>query len=172
MRDNYLFSFRWQLWILHGSIVLSVFACLGVAVQSGAETTNISIVPCPSWVRLCDWTAPTNQSKAEKKEGSRYLVYECQENPKLKETFTRVVRLMENETGVQDSGSLRFSFDPSFEELLLNRVQIHREGKVLERLDRSKIRIIQPEPDLAASSELVLRRHGMRSACRGRDGDG
>src|SRR6185436_3900373 len=56
--------------------------------------------------------------------------------------------LMENETGVQDSGSLRFSFDPSFEELLLNRVQIHREGKVLERLDRSKIRIIQPEPDL------------------------
>jgi transglutaminase-like putative cysteine protease len=64
------------------------------------------------------------------------------------ESFTRIVALMENSTGVQDSGSLTFSFDPGYQQLLFHSLRIHRQGRVLNRLDESKIRIIQPEPEL------------------------
>lgn len=60
----------------------------------------------------------------------------------------RVLNLMENESGVQDSGSLSFYFDPSYQELILHQVQIHRGDQVLNRLDRSKIKNIQSEPAL------------------------
>ena len=128
------------------ALALIAFCCL--AANLPGQTTNVSVLPPPDWVRLCEWRVSTNRLGSEKGEGSRYLLHERQENPQRKESFFRVVLLMENQTGVQDSGSLSFAFDPSFQELLLHRVQIHRDGKVLERLDRSKVRIIQPEPDL------------------------
>jgi hypothetical protein len=111
-----------------------------------AATTNVSVSPIPPWVQPCDWNNPGR--RISKLEATRNLLYERQENPELKERFTRLVVLMENETGVQDSGSLTFEFDPSYQELLLHRVQIQREGTTLERLDPSKVRLIQPEPDL------------------------
>lgn len=81
----------------------------------------------------------------EKSEGSRYLLYENQEHPQRQEEFVRIINLMENETGVQDYGNLSFSFDPSFQELVLHTVQIHRGGRVLNRLEEKKLKVIQPE---------------------------
>src|SRR5262245_35951133 len=125
----------------------SVFVLLVLLLSSFeliSQTTNFSITPVPSWVRLAEWSFPTTRLTPATSEGSRYLLYERQEHPEQKESFTRVVRLMENQTGVQDSGSLRFSFEPSFQELHVNSVQIHRNGRILEKLDRSKIKLIQP----------------------------
>ncbi|HYG36311.1 MAG TPA: DUF3857 domain-containing protein, partial [Clostridia bacterium] len=131
----------------HRALALFIsFLCLAANVFG--QSTNVTVLPVPDWVRLCDWSVPTNRATSEKSEGSRYLVFERQENPQRQERFTRTILLMENETGVQDSGSLTVEFDPSFQELFLHLVQIHRQGKVLERLNRSKVRILQPEPDL------------------------
>ena len=110
--------------------------------------TNVSIAPPPDWVRPIEWKADTARPANSKSEGTRYLLDERQENPQRQEEFVRVLNLMENETGVQDSGSLSFYFDPSYQELILHQVQIHRGGQVLNRLERSKIKTIQPEPAL------------------------
>ncbi len=93
-------------------VMLAVFVWLPLS--SLAQSTNLSVSPVPDWVRLCDWTIPTNRPATKKSEGTRYLLYERQEIPEHKDSFTRVVLLMENETGVQDSGSIRIRFDPSF----------------------------------------------------------
>lgn len=91
---------------------------------------------------------PTNDLPNDKSEGARYLLFERQDNPAEKERFIRVVRLMKNATGVQDSGSLTFEFDPGFQEFILHRVQIHRAGKVLDRLNPGTIKVIQQESGL------------------------
>ena len=127
-------------------MLLIIPFALGASAYEG--TTNVSIQTVPDWVELCEWSVPTNWSQAQNSEAVRNLVYERQENPAKKESFTRVVVLMENPTGVQDSGSLTFDFDPGYQELTIHSLAIYREGHVLNRLDRSKIRIIQPEPDL------------------------
>lgn len=113
-----------------------------------AQTRGISTGPAPSWVAPAQWTLPNTSPANQETEAVRYLLYESQANPARKEDFTRMVELMENEAGVQDSGSLTFSFDPSFEELILHRVQIHRAGTTLDRLDVSNIKVIQPERGL------------------------
>jgi transglutaminase-like putative cysteine protease len=127
--------------------VLLLVSFLNLVVRLNAQGTNLAFAPPAGWVREVDWAA-TNWARNEKSEGTRYLLYELQERPKRAEQFLRVISLMENEAGVQDSGSLRFTFDPSFQELLLHRLVVHRAGKALDRLDRSKVRVIQPEPDL------------------------
>ncbi|HTX22661.1 MAG TPA: DUF3857 domain-containing protein [Candidatus Aquilonibacter sp.] len=113
-----------------------------------ADNSRISYPPVPDWVRQVNWTAETNWSLNPNSGGIRWLLYESQERPKQAEEFVRCVKLMENDNGVQDSGSLQIDFNPAFQELWLHRVVIHRDGKTINCLDPSKVRIIQPEPDL------------------------
>ena len=129
-----------------------VLALLTVALAGPAlfaQPDRVSVAPPPNWVRTLDWRAVPRPGESGKSEGARCLLYERQEHPRLREKFTRVALLMENETGVQDSGSLTLEFHPSFQELILHRVQIHRDGRTLDRLDRSKLKLIQPERELA-----------------------
>jgi len=113
-----------------------------------AQLTRVSSAPPPDWVRSRDWLAAPPQAGNDRSEGVRCLLYERQEHPQREERFLRVIRLMKTEAGVQDSGSLAFAFDPSCQELIFHRVQIHRGGKSLDKLDMSKVRLIQPEPHL------------------------
>ncbi|MGC3960112.1 MAG: DUF3857 domain-containing protein [Verrucomicrobiota bacterium] len=110
--------------------------------------TNISIGPPPDWVQPVRWDATAQRPPQEKSEGVRYLLDERQEHPQREEEFVRTIELMENEAGVQDSGSLAFYFDPSYQQLIIHQVQIHRGGQVLNRLDSAKLKTIQSEPDL------------------------
>ena len=75
-----------------------------------ADNSRISYPPVPHWVQPVEWTAETNWSLDPKSAGIRWLLYESQERPKQAEEFVRCVKLMENQNGVQDSGSLRINF--------------------------------------------------------------
>jgi hypothetical protein len=126
-----------------------VIALVGMLTVLPAQTTNFSVSAAPpDWVRTVEWTPATQRLTNRASEGTRYLLYERQEHPQKHEEFMRIALRMENETGVQDSGSLSLSFDPSYQELILHRIQIHRGGQVLDRLEPAKIKIIQPEPGL------------------------
>ena len=106
-----------SIWGILGQMVSLVFAAeLPAQLKTG--------VPPGSWVRECSWSAPTNSASEDKSEGVRYLLFEKQDNPAEKERFVHIVRLMENATGVQNSGSLSFDFDPIYQELILHRVRI------------------------------------------------
>ncbi len=123
-----------------------IILCVGC--NAFADDSKISYPPVPDWARPLPWTLETNRPVNANTEGTRCLLYEEQERPKTSDSFTRVIQLMENQNGVQDSGSLRLSFNPEFQELSLHRVVIHRDGKTIERLNKSKVRLIQPEAEL------------------------
>jgi transglutaminase-like putative cysteine protease len=129
-------------------ILLIIALIFGSAFLAPAQPANIYIVPVPDWVRMVDWSAKAPNIEGEKAEGTHYLLYEHQEYAQSSENFERSMLLMRNETGVQDSGNLTFYFDPGYQQLLLHRLQIHRDGRILDRLDKSKIRLIQNEPEL------------------------
>ena len=124
-------------------VLLLLFVCGRIAAQ-----TNVSIGPLPDWVQPVKWDAATRRPPREKSEGVRYLLDERQEHPQREEEFVRGIDLMENEAGVQDSGSRAFYFDPSYQQLIIHQVRIHRGGQVLNRLDPAKLKTIQAEPDL------------------------
>ena len=125
-------------------ILLSALA----AGKAGAENSQVTYPPVPDWVQEIAWKPAAGLPVDSKSAGTRYLVYEFQERPKQAEEFTRVVELMENENGVQDSGSLRLSFDAEFQELQIHRVRVHRGGQTIDRLNPAKVRVIQREDEL------------------------
>jgi len=127
-------------------LVCLAFLCGGFAVS--AQTNAYLAAPEPAWVKPCPWTPPEHPARDDNSEGAHFLLFEQQENPELKESYTRTIRLMQNEAGVQDCGSLSFSFDPAYEQLIFHKVQIYRDGHVLDRLDLAKIKVIQPEENL------------------------
>lgn len=114
------------------------------------QPAGILVQPPSAWVREVEWPTGPPAVGTNQAEGAQYLLFERQLHPQLKEEFHRTVLHMRNETGVQDSGNLTFSFDPGYQHLILHRVQIHRAGQRLDRLDREKIRLIQPESGLGA----------------------
>jgi transglutaminase-like putative cysteine protease len=96
------------------------------------------------------WSGPQTIRQGMQAEGVRYLLYERQEHPERQERFTRLAVLLENESGVQDEGTLSFQFDPDYQELWLHAVRVHRSGEVMDRLDLTKLKLSQPEPELGA----------------------
>src|SRR5262245_52422256 len=80
---------------------------------SSAQTNSFTIAPPPEWVRSVELdSAKAPSSDGGKAESTRCLLYERQEHPTPRQTFVRIIRRMENEAGVQDSGSLSFAFNP------------------------------------------------------------
>jgi hypothetical protein len=130
---------------------ISKWAVLLLALLAGnvqAESPQVSFLPVPEWVHETAWSMATNSPDDIKSAGTRCLLYECQDRPKKTEEFVRVVELMENENGVQNAGSLRVEFEAEFQELCLHSVIIHRDGKTINCLNASKVRVIQPENEL------------------------
>ena len=124
----------------------SLLVCLARIVR--AQPSGVSVAPPPDWVHEADWTAPEGPLPDDKSESTHAILSEEQDRPKTAEVFVRDISRMENASGVQDSGSLKFQFDPNYQTLVLHRVVIHRKGKTLDRLDAAKIRLIDPEPDI------------------------
>lgn len=112
------------------------------------QPAGVSIQPPADWIRQSEWRRTPSPTTNNQAEGAHYLLFERQLQPQLKEEFERTVQLMRNEAGVQDSGNLTVSFDPNYQQLFLHRVQIHRNGQALNRLDKSKIKVTQPESGL------------------------
>ncbi len=128
---------------------LLLFASLFFIRIASAQPAGIIFAPVPDWVREVDWTMRTNNPSAGQSEATHCLLEDVQARPQTAEAFARTVLLMENATGVQDSGKLTFDFNPGYQELEIHKVAIHRKGTIIDRLDPAKVRLIESEPDLA-----------------------
>lgn len=113
-----------------------------------AESAKLTYAPVPDWVRETTWKEDAGLQVNPNSSGTRCLLYETQERPRSHEEFIREALLMENENGVQDSGSLSIGFNAEYESLCLHRVVIHRNGRTIERLNPAKVKLIQQERGL------------------------
>lgn len=126
--------------------VIVGFPPLAAAQDTDAAREHLSIAPEGPWIETRPWNEPSrSQSEAAR---SRYLLVDRQLNLPSQSYYTRTVRSLDNESSVQDSGSLSFTFDPSFQDLVLHRILIHRDGETIDQLSMDRVRLIQPESEL------------------------
>ncbi len=76
------------------------------------------------------------------------LLFDVEINGATKERFFHFANKFLTSSGVEDNSRLSFNFDPSYQQLILHKIVIHRGNEVLDQLDLSKIRVIQQEKDL------------------------
>lgn len=130
---------------------MKVLGICFASLMSFGQVANekVLISPPSGWIETRDWDRGELDSKAGVDEGMRYLLIDLQRHTVHEESYRHYVQQMVNERGVQENGTLSFSFDPSYQELILHRVLVHRDSKSINQLDRSELKIIQPEENLA-----------------------
>ena len=134
-----------RLQIIFGFVLICQTAHFGFG-KSVEE--KVSIAPPMEWVQRIDWDRKALQDKSPVDVGMRYLLIDFQKHSGVAESYVHYVEQMVNEHGVQECGTLSFMFDPSYQELAVHRIQLHRDGQVINKLERSALNIIQPEKEL------------------------
>ena len=74
-----------------------------------------------------------------------YILLDWQENNLLHESNYRLVIRLNNEEGVQNNSQITFSFDPSYQQLAINKMIIHRGKSEINHLKRSEIELMRNE---------------------------
>lgn len=96
-----------------------------------------------------NWKTPislkTNNIGFEDQGSMSYLLLDWQSNEITREYNYRYCIRLNNEDGVQNNSQLYFTFDPSYQELFINKILIHRNGEIVNKLDRNRIEVMRNE---------------------------
>jgi hypothetical protein len=125
---------------------------LSVPAGLGAAAAGLSQGPEPAWVLPLAPDLGTDSEGIDTSDGVHHLLSDVQVNGLTDEapTYTHRAWRVLGETGVQNGSTIRIAFDPSFEELIIHGVTVHRDGKRLQALDLDRVRLIQREERLDA----------------------
>jgi len=136
MRCYIFFGF---LVLLFGASRLASFA---------AEPVDFSVAPAPKWIRSISPQLDIPPPPTAVDGGIDYPLLDEQVNLQEQTTYLHEVRRITSDSGVQEGASITISFDPAYQKLTLHSILLHRDSQVIDRLDRSKVKLLQRESDL------------------------
>jgi hypothetical protein len=129
-------------------LVLSLFfMCVALRVIAALQQ-EITIEPVPNWASSENIKEYDNPLEKQANSGIFCLLFDAEINGGTKERFFHFANKFLTSSGVEDNSRLSFNFDPSYQQLILHKIVIHRGNEVLDQLDLSKIRVIQQEKEL------------------------
>ncbi|SFG66907.1 DUF3857 domain-containing protein [Pontibacter chinhatensis] len=131
------------------TLLLLLVCCLWQSAAVAAPK-GVSVTPEPGWVMKLPLRNATSITSNDVNGGFHYLLLSLQHEVEREEVYRQNTYKLLTEEGVQYSSEIRLSFDPSFEQLQLHRVQVWRNGKAIDKLDLSKVKVIQREAGMDA----------------------
>ena len=126
---------------LRSNFILSVillFIHITISAQPRVEKEAI-----PKWVNNVDWKLSSDNYKT--KGETSYLLLDWQINEITNEKTYRYVVRMNTEDGIQNNSQLSFEFDPTYQQLTINKVLIHRGAATIDKLDQTRIELYRNE---------------------------
>jgi len=116
------------------------------AAKATAADAGYSIEPIPAWVvpAVERASAPVDPSPMH------YRVVDDQIRVDAKSVwnYSRVVRVPNDAAGLAVASQIEIEFDPSYQTLALHQLDLVRDGKRLQRLDRNRIKLLHRETQL------------------------
>ncbi|HXB09334.1 MAG TPA: DUF3857 domain-containing protein [Puia sp.] len=125
-------------------IGLSIILGLLLTLQSSALPA-ISKGTLPAWLYSIHPDLNKRPAPDEISEGFYYELLDLQTDLPNKTRYTRYIKDISNETGVQNASEVSVTFAPEFQQVVFHRLTIIRDGAILNRLDLSRIKVIQEE---------------------------
>lgn len=134
------------LWVLVLSIAMPARA---------AQAPGVTIARTPSWVR----PARAVPSGTPSRGGIALELFDEQTRfvGGQRTYFIRAALRIDNALGASDAGQRRFEFTPPYEHLVLHRLEVRRNGKVLPRLSLGAVQVLQREVRLDQNVESGAR---------------
>jgi transglutaminase-like putative cysteine protease len=106
----------------------------------------------PSWItRTTADSHPDAKLLNDSKDGYINLVLERQVNLADGTTYRRTVLRMVTEAGIQNASKVSVEYDPTYQRLLWHKINIIRDGRVINKLNLSRIKILRQEAELDRS---------------------
>lgn len=104
--------------------------------------------PAPNWV-----TPIQIEKEIHKSENGafKYLLLDFQDNIGAEETYGHFAIQVLNSEGIQEFSDISVSFDPSFQSLTFNSINLIRDGQEINKLPESQISTFQRETNLERS---------------------
>ena len=126
--------------------------CLVTLIPATIQAEEYTIAPVGSWVTQIDLEVPLQLPEGTIQDGQYFILVDRQDHPKgeLQESFRHYAQQIVNQQGAEDSSQIGITFEPSFQKLQLHKIVVHRDGRLIDKLNQARISVLQREKDLEA----------------------
>ena len=130
-------------------LALLAFLALSISPSFASLPEGVEQSAQPSWVENIEvdlWRDKVRHGEY----GITYLLHDRQEflpekTSQLRQTFIRNLWSFDNTSGVADSSNINISFDPSYEQLNLHKIVIHRGDQQIDKIENSRFTLLHKE---------------------------
>ncbi len=110
-------------------------------------TEQCSIEPTPEWVKGVDFPLQPVELKPTQV-NLQYLLIETQRNWEEKSVYQHYVIKMLSQAGIEAISQLSIDFDPTYSQVVMHQIRVHRDGEWTDRLEDARHNIVQRESEL------------------------
>ncbi|GAA4791924.1 hypothetical protein GCM10023231_19820 [Olivibacter ginsenosidimutans] len=104
----------------------------------------------PDWVKEAKSTN-TKPANREIRDGYYISYYDYEVAVEQQVAYTKIVKNIVSESGIQNTGEIYINFNPSYQRLVLHSVNILRNGQIKDKLDLAAFKVMADEQELARS---------------------
>ena len=128
-----------------------IFALMLFVLNVANASEQFSYTPEPDWLERIEIPDANEIPLHEVREGAHYLHYGRQVRiPAAGDPayYNRFAVQITNQTGLDDQSQINVSFDPIYERIAFHRLNIIRDGLVINRLQSTRLRLLDQEDEL------------------------
>lgn len=115
----------------------------GLVFSLPAFAQGYTIAQVPSWVNYTQTPASDQADQQNNSNGVAYLLVDHQwrVNEGQQSHHQHFVNKALNTSGVSEASQISIDYDPVYESVVLHQIMIHRDGRIIDRVDRSQINL-------------------------------
>jgi transglutaminase-like putative cysteine protease len=132
----------------NGVWLMGLFAAWVLTTSVFAQKQQFTIAAPPRWVEPVSYDLDAKVPANEVNGGAYFILYDMQNSVRDEICYEHVVEKVLSDAGLQNRSQLSFTFDPSYQELILHTIKLQRRDRAIEQLSAAKIKILQRESDL------------------------
>jgi transglutaminase-like putative cysteine protease len=102
----------------------------------------------PAWITSNPISYTNEQLDADAEDGVVDVVYEKQISLETQSVYIKRALKLLSEAGVQNNSEISINYDPAYQQLVFHKINLIRNGRVIDKLQLSKIKTVQQEQDL------------------------
>ncbi|RKE56734.1 DUF3857 domain-containing protein [Sphingobacterium detergens] len=132
------------------SHLLLAFALVLAACSWSFSQTSIQKTASPSWLRSAT-KKPIKPNLDDISDGYYYELIEHQINLGSQTKYYKDIKVVFDQSGIENLGQVQVTFDPHFQKLQLHELKIIRKGKDINLLPQAKFNLLASETELSRS---------------------
>ncbi len=121
---------------------------------SASDNSKVRTAPAPDWVITRSIASVESIPINEISEGTYFRLLDDQIRVNQEvgtERYFRLAKTVVNQSGIENSSQLNFDYDPAYQKLTVHSVNIIRDGKIINKLPKARISVLQREESLENS---------------------